>query len=193
MSSMTIKALLPSARYTCHDVTYSVLRNIRDLLANCIFKAVNGFFMGGIWKLKFLLTPSLILTALKMQFASRLRMLRRTLHVTSWQVYLADGSNALIVTEDISKTSYWRREAFCESKTMTNLTVCSLYLLLCTVNVLSYFQKLVTLNAAPCISLVLRWVKYFYICQNKFSIVTQSLEFWQASHRPVEGWRHGKH
>jgi hypothetical protein len=36
------------------------------------------FFYGGIWKLKLLLTPALTLTALKMQFARRLRMLRRT-------------------------------------------------------------------------------------------------------------------
>ena len=69
-------------------------------------------FYEGIWKLKFLLTPSLTLTALKMQFVRRLRMLRRTLYVASWQVYLGDGSNALIVMEDISKTLYWRREAF---------------------------------------------------------------------------------
>ena len=41
MSSMTIKALLPSPRYTCHDATKSVLRNIRSLLTNCILKAVN--------------------------------------------------------------------------------------------------------------------------------------------------------
>ena len=54
--------------------------------------------------LKFLLTPSLTLTALKMQFVRRLRMLRRTHYVASWQVYLGDGSNALIVMEDISKT-----------------------------------------------------------------------------------------
>jgi predicted component of type VI protein secretion system len=38
---MTIKALLPSPRYTEHDATESVLRNIRNLLTNCIFKAVN--------------------------------------------------------------------------------------------------------------------------------------------------------
>ena len=38
---MTIKALLPYPRYTCHDATWSVLRNIRNLLTNCIFKAVN--------------------------------------------------------------------------------------------------------------------------------------------------------
>ena len=38
---MTIKALLPSPRYTCHDATYSVLRNVCNLLTNCIFKAVN--------------------------------------------------------------------------------------------------------------------------------------------------------
>ena len=69
-------------------------------------------FYGSILKLKFLLTPSLTLTALKMQFVRRLRMLRRTLYVASWQVYLGDGSNALIVMEDISKTLYWRREAF---------------------------------------------------------------------------------
>jgi len=83
------------------------------------------FFYRGIWKLKFLLTPSLTLTALKMQFVRRLRLLRRTLYVASWQVYLGDGSNALIVMEDISKTLYWRREAFCESKTLTYLTVFS--------------------------------------------------------------------
>ena len=46
MPSMIIKALLPSPRYTCHDATYSVLRNIRNLLKNCIFKAVNGFLWG---------------------------------------------------------------------------------------------------------------------------------------------------
>jgi hypothetical protein len=55
------------------------------------------FFYGSIWKLKFLLTPSLTLTAIKMQFVRRLRMLRRTLSVASWPVYLGDGSNALIV------------------------------------------------------------------------------------------------
>ena len=43
---MTIKALLPSPRYTCHDATYSVQRNIRNLLTNCIFKAVNFFLCG---------------------------------------------------------------------------------------------------------------------------------------------------
>jgi hypothetical protein len=37
---MTIKALLPSPRYTGHDVTESVLRDIRNVLKNCIFKAV---------------------------------------------------------------------------------------------------------------------------------------------------------
>jgi hypothetical protein len=38
---MTIKALLPSPRYTGHDVTESVLRNIGNVLMNCIYKAVN--------------------------------------------------------------------------------------------------------------------------------------------------------
>jgi hypothetical protein len=57
-------------------------------------------FYGGIWKPKFLLTPSLTLTALKMQFFRRLRMLRRTHYVASWPVYLGHGSNALIVMED---------------------------------------------------------------------------------------------
>jgi len=52
-------------------------------------------------------------------------MLRRTLYVASWQVYLGDGSNALIVMENISKTLYRRSEAFCESKTLTYLTVFS--------------------------------------------------------------------
>jgi hypothetical protein len=58
------------------------------------------FFLWGIWKLKFLLTPSLTLTALKMQFVKR--MSHRTLYVASWPVYLGDGSNALIVMVDIS-------------------------------------------------------------------------------------------
>ena len=44
------------------------------------------FFYGGIWKPKFLLTPSLTLAALKTQFVRRLRMLCRTLYVASWQV-----------------------------------------------------------------------------------------------------------
>ena len=38
---MTIKAMLPSPMYTCHDATYSVLRNIRNQLTNCIFMPVN--------------------------------------------------------------------------------------------------------------------------------------------------------
>jgi hypothetical protein len=33
-------------------------------------------------------------------------MLRRTLYIASWQVYKGDGSNALIVMEDISKMLY---------------------------------------------------------------------------------------
>jgi hypothetical protein len=39
---MTVKALLPSPRYTGRDATESVLRNIHNLLMNCIFKAVNA-------------------------------------------------------------------------------------------------------------------------------------------------------
>jgi len=46
------------------------------------------------------------INSLKMQFARRWRMLRRTLYVASLQVYLRDDSNALIVMEDISKTLY---------------------------------------------------------------------------------------
>jgi len=38
---MSMKALMPSPRYTCHDATYSVLCNISNLLTNCIFKPVN--------------------------------------------------------------------------------------------------------------------------------------------------------
>jgi hypothetical protein len=38
---MTIKALLPSPRYTGRDETEYVLRNISNVLTNCIFKAVN--------------------------------------------------------------------------------------------------------------------------------------------------------
>ena len=82
-------------------------------------------FLWGYLKAQVLLTPSLTLTALNMQFVRRLQMLCRTLYVTSWQVYLGDGSNALIVMEGISKTLYWRCEAFCKSKTLTYLTVFS--------------------------------------------------------------------
>ena len=64
------------------------------------------FFLWGYLKAQDLLTPSLTLTALKMQFVRRLQMLRRTLYVASWQVYLGDGNNALIVMEGISKTLY---------------------------------------------------------------------------------------
>jgi hypothetical protein len=98
-------------------------------------------FYAGVWKLKFLLTPSLTLTALKMQFVRKLRILRRTLYVASWQVYLGDGSNALIVVEDISKTLYWRCEAFLWIQDTDLLNHIQLYLLLCTINVLSYFQN----------------------------------------------------
>jgi hypothetical protein len=52
----------------------------------------------------FQIPPQKTMTALKMQFVRRLRMLRRTLYAASWQVYLGDGSNALIVMEDISET-----------------------------------------------------------------------------------------
>jgi hypothetical protein len=58
-----------------------------------------------------------------------------------WQVYLGDDSNALVVMKDISKTLYWRREAFLWIQD-TNLVNCvQLYLLLCTINVLSCFQN----------------------------------------------------
>ena len=67
------------------------------------------FFMGVFESSSFY--SSLTLTALKMQFVRRLRMLRKTLYVASWQVYLGVVSNALIVVEDISKTLYGRREA----------------------------------------------------------------------------------
>jgi hypothetical protein len=37
---MTIKPLLPSPRYTAHDATESVLRNIRNLLQQTILMGV---------------------------------------------------------------------------------------------------------------------------------------------------------
>jgi len=133
MSSITIKALLPSPRYTCHDVTYSVLRNIRNLLTNCIFRAVNVFY-GGIWKLKFLLTPSLtLLTALKMQFIRRLRMLLR--HVMAsvpgrWQHCLDCHGGHL---QDVLLNTW----GFLWIQDTDSLDRVQLYLLLCTINVLS--------------------------------------------------------
>ena len=54
---------------------------------------------------------------------------------------LGDGSNAFIVMEDISKTLYWRREAFLWIQDTDLLDSVQLYLLLCTINVLSYFQN----------------------------------------------------
>ena len=91
-------------------------------------------FCGGIWKLKFLLTPCLTLTALKMQFVRRLRMLRRTLYVAPWQVYLGDGSNALISMDDISNEDvrlFW----WIQDTDLINRV--QLYLLPCTINVSS--------------------------------------------------------
>jgi len=68
---VTIKVLLPSPRYTCHDATYSVLRNIRNLLKNCIFKAVK--VREGVSKnLSFQIPPQKIMTALKMQFVQEI-------------------------------------------------------------------------------------------------------------------------
>jgi hypothetical protein len=46
MSSMTIKSLLPSPRYTGHDAMEIVLHNICNLLTNCTFKAVMS---GRVW------------------------------------------------------------------------------------------------------------------------------------------------
>ena len=98
-------------------------------------------FLWGIWKLKLLLTPSLTLTAFKMELVRRLRMLRRTLYAASWQVYLGDGSSALIVTEDISKTLYWKTWGFLWIQDADLLDRVQLYLLLWIINVLSYFQN----------------------------------------------------
>jgi hypothetical protein len=55
-------------------------------------------------------------------------------------VYLGDGSNALIIMEDISKTLYWWR-LFLWIQDNDLLNHVQLYLLLCTINVLSYFQN----------------------------------------------------
>ena len=121
-----------------------------NLLTNCIFKAVNVFLW---WYLKaqvFIHTPSLTLTALKMQFCE-LRMLRRTLYIASWQVYLGDVSSALIAMKDISKTLYWRREVFCEFKTMT-FWPCSVVFIAVYNKCVILLLKWVTLNATPCIS-----------------------------------------
>jgi hypothetical protein len=111
------------------------------------------FFYRGIWKLKFLLT-SLTLTALKMQFVRRLRMLRSTLSVASWPVYLGDGSNALTVMEDISKTLYWRREAFFVNPRHWLTLPCSVVFIAVYNKCVILLSKWVTLNATP----------YVYVC-----------------------------
>jgi len=68
-------------------------------------------------------------------------------------VYLGDGSNVLIVMEDISKTLYLRREAFCESKTLTYLNVFSCFY--CCVNkCVILLSKWVTLNASHVYTIV---------------------------------------
>jgi hypothetical protein len=64
------------------------------------------FFLWGYLKAQVLTRALPDINSLKMQFVRRLQMLRRTLYVASWQVYLGDGSIALIVMKDISKTLY---------------------------------------------------------------------------------------
>ena len=92
---MTIKTLLPSPRYTCYDATQCVLRNIRNFLTNCIFKAVN-VREGVSWR-----------GFVGAQYRSFVCLGNvKCRNVASWEVYLGDGSNALIVMEDISKTLY---------------------------------------------------------------------------------------
>jgi hypothetical protein len=113
--------------------TFFILRTERDMTKMCIglhikytlFLSKFNVFMRVFESSSFNSRPPGTLTALKMQFVRRLQMVRRTLYIASWQVYLGEGSNGLIVMEDISKTFYWRSEAFCESKTLTYLTVLS--------------------------------------------------------------------
>ena len=130
-----IPGTLAMTRRTVSCVTFAISWRIAFF-----FRAVN-VFMGDIWKLKFLLTPSLTLTALKMQFARRLRMLRRTLlhHVMAivpgrWQQCLDCHGGHL--QDVVLKTCgfLWIQD----TDLLDRVQLC---LLLCTINVLSYFQN----------------------------------------------------
>jgi hypothetical protein len=96
-------------------------------------------FYGGIWKLKFLLTPSLTLTALKMQFVRRLRMLHSTSRhgKCTWEMaamhWLSWRTSPRRRIEDV-RLLWWIQDT-------DLLNRVQLYLLLCTINVLSYFQN----------------------------------------------------
>jgi len=131
-SEWTLYVLHSPGDFSLGSVTLSGLPIHRTLLQLTIF-------MGGIWKLKFLLIPSLTLTALKMQFIRRLRMLRRTIYVASWQVYLGDGSKALSwmnLQDVVLKT--WGFLWIQDTDLLDRVQLC---LLLCTRNVLPYFQN----------------------------------------------------
>jgi hypothetical protein len=73
---------------------FKTIGNIRNVLRNCIFKAVN--VREGVSKNLSFQIPH------KKVCYRTLRMLHRTLSVASWPVYLGDGRNALTVMEDIS-------------------------------------------------------------------------------------------
>jgi hypothetical protein len=99
-------------------------------------------FYEGIWKLKFLLTPFLTLTALKMQFIRRLRMLTQDTvrHIMAsvpgrWQQCLDCHGGHL---QDVV-LKMWGFFLWIQDTDLLNRV--QLYLLLCTINVLSYFQN----------------------------------------------------
>jgi hypothetical protein len=117
------------------------------------------------------------INSLKMQFVRRLRMLRRTLYVASWQVYLGDGSNALIVMEDISKTLYWRREAFLVNPRHWLTEPCSAVFIAVYNKYVILLSKWVTLNAAPCsLSVEITFLIFATVTSKHFSTLNVELK-----------------
>ena len=129
-----------SPRYTCHDATYSVLRNIRNLLTNCIFKAVNVFLWG----------------CLKAQvFTHTLSEINRLKNVIRQEI--ANVTQDTVSRVMASVPGRWQHCLDCHGGHLQDVVLktwgflwiqdtdlldrVQLCLLLCTVNVLSYFQN----------------------------------------------------
>jgi hypothetical protein len=93
---MTIKALLPSpGRLLSRFGDIQWPSNSPDLTEA-------DFLLWGYLKAQVFTHNIPDINSLKIQFVRRLRMLRRTLYVASWPVYLGAGRNILIAMEDIS-------------------------------------------------------------------------------------------
>jgi hypothetical protein len=132
---MTIKPLLPSPRYTGHDATESALRNIRNLLTNCTF-------LWGYLKAQVFTHTLPDINSLKNSIRQDIaKVTQDTLrHVMAsvtgrWQQCLDCHGRHLL--DMVLKT--WSFFLCIQDTDLLNRV--QLYFLLCTINVLSYFQN----------------------------------------------------